>query len=91
MSGSGLKLGLGRVTLDIRKHLFPERVMVHWHRMESPSLEVFKNGGDVVMRDVLSEHVGGGLGLDFGVLVVFSNLNNDMFILFCLRNSCTRK
>jgi len=33
---------------------------------ESPSLEVFKNHGDVVLRDVVSGHGGDGLivGLD---------------------------
>ena len=39
---------------------------MHWNRlarevMESPSLEMFKNHGDVAMRDVISGHVGGGL------------------------------
>lgn len=34
--------------------------------MESPSLEVFKNGGDVALRDMVSGHGGDGLvvGLD---------------------------
>ena len=48
--------------MDTRKKLFSEgvyseRVVVHWHRLprelvESPSLEVFKNRGDVALRDV---------------------------------------
>jgi len=32
--------------------------------MKSPSLEVFQSHGDVVLRDVVSGHGGGGLGLD---------------------------
>ena len=31
--------------------------------LESPSLEVFQNCGDVVLRAVVSGHCGGGLGL----------------------------
>ena len=30
----------------------------------SPSLEVFKNHGDVALRDVVSGHSGEGLGLE---------------------------
>jgi len=48
--------------------------------VESLSLEVFKNHGDVALKDVVSEHGGEGLGLDL-VLEVFSNLN-DSIILF---------
>ena len=32
--------------------------------VESPSLEVFRSHGDVALRDVVSGHRGGGLGLD---------------------------
>ena len=53
--------------------------MTQWHRLlreavESPSLEVLKNCGDVALRDVVSEHGGGELGLGFMILVVFPTL-----------------
>ena len=35
--------------------------------VESLSLEVFKNHGDVALRDVVSGHGGGQLGLDLGM------------------------
>ena len=48
---------------------------------ESLSLEVFKNHGDVALRDVVSGHGGDGLGLDWMILEVFSNVND--FIILC--------
>ena len=41
---------------------------------------MFKNHGDVALRDVVSGHGGGGLGLDLVILEVFSNLNDSMKI-----------
>ena len=52
MRGNGLKLRQGWFRLDIRKNFFSEGVMVHWHRVESLSLEVYQERVEVVLRDV---------------------------------------
>jgi len=66
-SGVGLKLHQVAFRLDIRNNFFYQRVVGHWHRLPrevvgSPSSEVFRNCGDVALKDVVSMH--GVMGCD---------------------------
>ena len=46
--------------------------------MEFLSLEVFQNCGVVALGHMVRRHGGNGLGLDLGILEIFSNLNDSM-------------
>ena len=63
MKGNGLKLHHRRFRLGVRDNFFSKRVAVCWHRQPrevrgSPSLELFKEHGDVALREVDMSTVG---------------------------------
>jgi len=64
------------VRLGIRKNPSSARVVRHRDVVESPSLEVFKEG--VALRDVVSGRSGDGLGLDWMILELFSSLRGSI-------------
>ncbi|KFP32897.1 hypothetical protein N325_01819, partial [Colius striatus] len=54
----GSELCQGRFRLDIRKHFFTERVVVHWNRLprevvNAPSLSVFNRHLDNAFNNML--------------------------------------
>lgn len=55
---------------------FSERVVMHWHRMELPPLEVIKNRGGVAPRDVGTV---GSAWVGLGILGVF-NLSDSVIL-----------
>lgn len=48
--------------------------------LESPSFEAFNNHGDVALKGMVSGHDAGGLGLDYVIQGIFSNLNDHMIL-----------
>jgi len=67
--GNGFKLRQGRFRLDVRRKLFPQRVVMHWNRLpkeavDAPSLEALKARLDVALGSLVcwlaTLHIAGG-------------------------------
>jgi len=84
----------GRFNLDIRKNFLLDRVLMCWNRLsrevvESPSLEVFKERVDVVLRDTVywALLVGGWTmwpSRSFPTLMILWFFNAALFWKFCV-------
>ncbi len=51
--GNGLKMQQGRFRLDIRKNFCTERALKQAAKMESPSLEMFKEHVDAALQNMV--------------------------------------
>jgi len=88
MRGNGLKLCEERFRLDSIIHyskLFSERVLMYGNRVpkemvESLSMDVFKNCGDVAIRDTVKGGCRHGLVVGLGDLMGLSNLTDSMIL-----------
>jgi len=93
MRENGLKLCQRRVRLGVSNNFFSRRVVMQWLRLprqwwDPPSLWVFKEHGDVSLRDVVSGHSRVGLEVDLGNREVFSYLNDSMISMICSLCEC---
>ena len=68
--------------MDVRKNFFSEGVVLQWHSCpwKCCSHRPWRCSRTVALRDVVSGHGGGGLELDWMILVVFSSLNDSMIL-----------
>ena len=78
MRGDGLNLHWGGSGWILGNISSPKE---WWCRevVQSPSLKMFKKCGDVALRNTVSEHGGGGLGVGLDGLRCLANLNDSMY------------